>query len=409
MISFIITVKLEDIFNRLAVSKQHNRILKNEYQKISGVGNYILAEGLYRANIDPFAGLHELSKTQLSTLFHELKSTALESLASQGMTRSKGGSFRNIDGERGSYEFKLQCYGKECCIKGNPIIREINGPHKRTIWYTENQLFVSRSMRNEDGIITQDNETSSTILLETDLSEYITDPTWRKALSSTMSSSSFHRLSQTISKERSQGYSIYPPSSQIFSALNLCPLNEVKVVIVGQDPYHGPNQGHGLAFSVMPGVPIPPSLKNILKEVEEDVGISSLSQSQVNTISNGNLESWAKQGILLLNTVLTVRRGESNSHKNIGWEEITSDIISKVVEHQPNVVFLLWGNPAAKKATDVLSKETYKDNHCIIKCSHPSPLAARRTSNPFLGSRCFSKVNDALVRFGLEPIDWILS
>jgi len=300
----------------------------------------------------------------------------------------------------------LQCYGRDICAQGKPVIREINGPHGRTIWYTEDQLFAPRSMRNEDGILVADvvkkysnNENETNIMpkkkknTSNDLSNYLIEESWKNALSDFMLSERFEKLSKFISYEQSQGATIYPPESDVFSALNLCPLNKVKVVIVGQDPYHGPGQGHGLAFSVQKGIKIPPSLKNIFKEAGNDVGIDMP--------VHGNLEDWAKQGILLLNTVMTVRRGEANSHAKMGWEEVTDEIISIIDKQQEHVVFLLWGNPAAKKVGSV-----NESKHFVIKCSHPSPLGATKTKTPFLGSKCFSRTNSALINFGYEPVEW---
>jgi uracil-DNA glycosylase len=157
----------------------------------------------------------------------------------------------------------------------------------------------------------------------------------------------------------------------VFSALNKCPFEDVKVVIIGQDPYHGHGQGHGLAFSVQEGVNPPPSLKNIFKELESDVGIDHP--------SHGNLECWATQGILLLNTVLTVRRGEANSHSKMGWEDCSDEIVEALNEKRDGLVFLLWGAPAAKKG-----KTLDASKHTVIKTSHPSPLGATKTKTPFL-------------------------
>ena len=360
---------------------------------MSGVGNYILAEGLYRANIDPFACLNELTVSQLRSLYNEIRNTALQSYASQGMTRS-GGSYRDANGNKGNFAFELQCYGREISANGKPVIREINGPHKRTIWYTEDQLFVPRAMRDEKGLIIANNfNEKSKNENDIDLSSSLLEEGWKNALSSMLLSDHFIKLSTRLSKERFEGAEIFPPQQHIFSALNLCPLDKVKVVIVGQDPYHGPGQGHGLAFSVQKGVRIPPSLMNIFKEANEDVGID--------IPVHGNLEYWAKQGVLLLNTVLTVRRGKANSHAKMGWEEFTDEIISIVNNQQEHVVFLLWGNNAAKKAANVDDSK-----HFIIHCSHPSPLGAAKTKTPFLGSKCFSRANTALEKFGKETIDW---
>ena len=198
----------------------------------------------------------------------------------------------------------------------------------------------------------------------------------------------------TIRSDANTGATIYPPPQDIFSAFNLCTLEKVKVVIVGQDPYHGIGQGHGLAFSVRKDVPNPPSLRNIFKEAMSDVGIDDPKNT-------GNLEGWAKQGVLLLNTVLTVRRGEANSHAKWGWEQFTDEVIKTINEKNESFVFLLWGSPAHKKA-----KKVDESKHTVIRTSHPSPLGATKTASPFLSSKCFSRANKALIAYGKEPIDW---
>ncbi|EKY23708.1 uracil-DNA glycosylase [Clostridium celatum] len=183
---------------------------------------------------------------------------------------------------------------------------------------------------------------------------------------------------------------IYPDKFDIFNALHFTPYKDVKVVILGQDPYHGPNQAHGLSFSVNPGVKIPPSLLNIYKELNSDLGCY--------IPNNGYLKKWADQGVLLLNTSLTVRAGEANSHKNIGWEIFTDKIISLVNEKEDPVVFLLWGNNAIKKKELITNKK-----HLILSSVHPSPLSASRG---FFGSKPFSKINNFLISINKKPIDW---
>jgi uracil-DNA glycosylase len=224
------------------------------------------------------------------------------------------------------------------------------------------------------------------------LLQALKEPSWLDRLSDATNSDSFQKLALFVAKERATE-TIYPPASDVFAALNLCPFDKVKVVIVGQDPYHGPGQGHGLAFSVQKGVKPPPSLVNIFAEAMDDVGIQEP--------RHGNLEHWAKQGVLLLNTVLTVRRGQANSHANQGWEEFTDSAIQQLNEKREGLVFLLWGNPAAKKAAGVDASR-----HTVIKTSHPSPLGATKTASPFLGSHCFSRANAALAAAGQDPIDW---
>ncbi|GCF94426.1 uracil-DNA glycosylase [Enterococcus florum] len=185
---------------------------------------------------------------------------------------------------------------------------------------------------------------------------------------------------------------IHPDMFHIFEALELTPYEKVEVVILGQDPYHGVNQAHGLSFSVQPGVAIPPSLRNIYKELHSDLGIPP--------VSHGNLNSWAKQGVLLLNTVLTVREGQAYSHRGKGWEQLTDVIIQKLNEREKPIVFILWGKPAQEKIKMI---DTSK--HAIIKSVHPSPLSASRG---FLGSRPFSKTNEILESWGEKPIHWQL-
>ena len=183
---------------------------------------------------------------------------------------------------------------------------------------------------------------------------------------------------------------IYPNMYDIFNALHYTDYDKVKVVILGQDPYHGPKQAHGLSFSVLPGVPAPPSLKNIFKELNSDLGCY--------IPNNGYLKSWADQGVLLLNTVLTVRAGTPNSHKNKGWETFTDKVISVLNEREDPVIFILWGNNAIAKKKLITNK-----NHFILQSVHPSPLSASRG---FFGSKPFSKANEILKSIGKTPIDW---
>lgn len=188
------------------------------------------------------------------------------------------------------------------------------------------------------------------------------------------------------------GKTIYPPRQKIFSALNSMTPDKVKVVILGQDPYHGVEQAHGLAFSVMPGVSIPPSLRNIYKEMHADLGIEPP--------ATGCLSPWADQGVLLLNSVLTVEAGQANSHQGKGWEPFTDEVIEVLGNKYENLVFIFWGSAAQKKGAKVDPQK-----HCVIKSPHPSPLSAHRG---FLGSRPFSLANRYLVEHGKEPVDWSL-
>lgn len=185
---------------------------------------------------------------------------------------------------------------------------------------------------------------------------------------------------------------IYPAMDHIWKAFEWTPYHEVKVVILGQDPYHGPHQANGLSFSVQPNVKIPPSLLNIYKELESDLGYPP--------VKHGYLKSWAEQGVLLLNTVLTVRQGEAHSHRGKGWEEVTDMVIKKLNEREVPMVFILWGSPSIKKKS--LIDET---KHTVITSPHPSPLSAYRG---FFGSKPFSKANAALIKMGQEPINWQL-
>ena len=199
----------------------------------------------------------------------------------------------------------------------------------------------------------------------------------------------YKKLFQTVSEEY-RTHRIFPPGDDIFNAFHLTPLPQVKVVILGQDPYHGEGQAHGLCFSVRPDVEIPPSLVNIYKELEEDVGCY--------IPNNGYLEKWARQGVLLLNTVLTVRAHQANSHRGIGWEEFTDAAIRVLAAQDRPMVFILWGKPAQAKKPMITNPK-----HLVLFSAHPSPLSAYRG---FFGSRVFSRTNQYLESHGLTPIDW---
>ena len=199
-------------------------------------------------------------------------------------------------------------------------------------------------------------------------------------------------LRDFLAAEKAARKVVYPHSTDWFRAFELTPLDRVKVVILGQDPYHGPNQAHGLCFSVRPGVRIPPSLVNIYKELQADVGFQP--------VSHGNLEHWARQGVLLLNTSLTVEQGNAGSHRGIGWETFTDRAIAVVSEHADPSVFLLWGAPARKKKALIDTSR-----HLVLESPHPSPLSAHRG---FFGNHHFSRTNAFLVEHGRDPIDWQL-
>ena len=214
---------------------------------------------------------------------------------------------------------------------------------------------------------------------------------WKELLSEEFEKPYFISLSEYLKKEKLSGIKIYPKGPDIFNAFNMTPVANVKVVILGQDPYHGLGQAHGLSFSVPEGVSIPPSLQNIYKELKTDLGISPA--------SNGSLIKWANQGVFLLNAVLTVRAGEAASHSKIGWMEFTDAVISKISKESEGVVFLLWGNFAKSKKELI---DTSK--HLVLEAPHPSPLAR----GGFFGCRHFSKANEFLKSKGKEPIDWAL-
>jgi uracil-DNA glycosylase len=216
-------------------------------------------------------------------------------------------------------------------------------------------------------------------------------PSWRRLLAEELDKPYFLKLQQFLEKEQ-QSHAVYPPEHDIFNALKLAPYQNVNVLLLGQDPYPGKDQAHGLCFSVLPGVKTPASLRNMYKELQADVGFR--------IPNNGYLVPWAKQGILMINAVMTVRAGEINSHKGMGWENFTDAIISRVNERESRVVFVLWGAYAQKKI-----KLIDTDRHTIIKSAHPSPLSAR---NGFFGSRPFSAINQALRAAGKPEIDWQL-
>jgi uracil-DNA glycosylase len=217
-------------------------------------------------------------------------------------------------------------------------------------------------------------------------------PSWLKHLIGEFEQPYMKQLKAFLLSEKQQGKVIYPPSKNIFNAFNSTPLDQVKVVILGQDPYHGPNQAHGLCFSVQPGVPAPPSLQNMFKELNRDLGIP--------IPPHGCLQSWAEQGVLLLNATLTVEQGRAGSHQGKGWETFTDKAIQLVNEQCQGVVFLLWGSYAQKKSAFIDSRK-----HLILKAPHPSPLSAHRG---FIGCGHFSKANQYLQQLKKTPIDWRL-
>ena len=217
------------------------------------------------------------------------------------------------------------------------------------------------------------------------------EQSWKEALAEEFGKPYFESLVNFLRQEKAAGKKIFPPGSQIFRAFDLTPMDQVKVVILGQDPYHGFGQAHGLSFSVPAGVPAPPSLKNIFKEIESDLGVQMSGYP--------NLEKWAQQGVLLLNAVLTVRSGEAASHSKIGWEQFTDAVIRCISDHCEGVVFMLWGNFARSKR-DLIDRS----RHHVLEAAHPSPLAR----GAFFGCRHFSQANSLLASRGLAPIDWQL-
>lgn len=215
--------------------------------------------------------------------------------------------------------------------------------------------------------------------------------TWHDVLAEEKEKPYFVETLAMVANERAAGKVIYPPQKDVFNAFRLTELGEVKVVILGQDPYHGPHQAHGLSFSVLPGVAVPPSLVNIYKELATDI-------PGFERPAHGFLESWARQGVMLLNTVLTVEAGKAHSHARFGWETFTDNVIAAINEHREGVVFLLWGSHAQKKGSIIDPKR-----HHVLKAPHPSPLSAHRG---FFGCGHFSKTNQLLEEQGEKPIDW---
>lgn len=222
------------------------------------------------------------------------------------------------------------------------------------------------------------------------------DPSWLIRLEAEFSKPYMITLRQLLQERKRAGAAIYPPGPRIFNALNSTPFDSVRVVILGQDPYHGPGQAHGLSFSVPDGVRPPPSLVNMFKEIDEDIG-DSASQGKS---ANGNLRPWAEQGVLLLNSVLTVERGQAGAHQGKGWEQFTDRVISELNQGREGLVYLLWGSYAQKKGAVI-----DRNRHLVLTAPHPSPLSAYRG---FFGCRHFSKANAWLERHGQKPIDWNL-
>lgn len=215
------------------------------------------------------------------------------------------------------------------------------------------------------------------------------EPSWKSRLQDEFEKEYFINLANFVKKEYKQN-KIYPPGPLIFNAFDKCPYDNLKVVILGQDPYHGPGQAHGLCFSVKEGVAFPPSLTNIFKEIYNDIGTQPP--------ETGNLERWAEQGVLLLNATLSVRAGQAGSHQNKGWEQFTDEVVRLIATEKEHIVFILWGSYAQKKGESI-----DRTKHLVLESPHPSPLSANRG---FFGNKHFSKTNDYLVEHGLDPVKW---
>ena len=215
--------------------------------------------------------------------------------------------------------------------------------------------------------------------------------TWHEAIGSEKSELYFQHIIETVKKERGMGRIIYPPAEDVFNAFKATEFGNVKVVILGQDPYHGAGQAHGLAFSVREGVAVPPSLANIYKELADDIEGFRIPQ-------HGYLQYWAEQGVLLLNTVLTVRAGQAHSHATLGWERFTDEVVNQINQNREHVVFMLWGSHAQKKGAFI-----DRSRHLVLSAPHPSPLSAYRG---FFGCKHFSRANAYLQEKGITPIDW---
>lgn len=220
----------------------------------------------------------------------------------------------------------------------------------------------------------------------------IIEESWKRELADQFAAPYFEQLKNFLIEEKKH-YTVFPPGSLIFNAFNLTPFDRVKVVMIGQDPYHGVGQAHGLCFSVLPGVPLPKSLINIFQELKTDIGCE--------VPTNGNLEKWAQQGVLMLNATLTVRAHQAGSHQNHGWETFTDAVIRKLSDKKEHLVFLLWGAYAQAKSALIDSNK-----HCVLMAAHPSPLSAYRG---FFGCKHFSLTNQYLQQTGQEPINWNLS
>ncbi len=224
------------------------------------------------------------------------------------------------------------------------------------------------------------------------MQDWIVEDSWKQALASEFAAPYMADLKQFLLQQKQQGKTIYPKWPDIFNAFKYAPIDQVRVVILGQDPYHGPHQAHGLCFSVLPGIKPPPSLMNIYKELQQDLNIAP--------VKHGCLIPWAQQGVLMLNAVLTVEQGQPNSHQNKGWERFTDQVITTLNARSKPIVFVLWGSYAQRKGEHIDTKK-----HMILSAAHPSPFSAHRG---FFGTKPFSKINTILAANGEMPIDWHL-
>lgn len=225
------------------------------------------------------------------------------------------------------------------------------------------------------------------------MTPFLLPPSWQIELQDVLGQKFMIDLRAFLEAEKWQGHEIYPKEQDVFSAFSSTPFENVKAVIVGQDPYHGPGQAHGLSFSVQPGVVTPPSLKNIYKELEQDL--------QIPPANHGCLSSWAQQGVLLLNATLTVRKGEPMSHAKRGWERFTTEVLRVIAKKKPAVAFILWGKSAQEKCEEIQELAS----HLVLRAAHPSPYSA---NSGFFGCHHFSKTNEYLEKQGISPIDWRL-
>eukprot|EP01114_Cavostelium_apophysatum_P017940 TRINITY_DN5437_c0_g1_i1.p1 TRINITY_DN5437_c0_g1~~TRINITY_DN5437_c0_g1_i1.p1 ORF type:complete len:322 (-),score=52.46 TRINITY_DN5437_c0_g1_i1:43-1008(-) len=227
----------------------------------------------------------------------------------------------------------------------------------------------------------------------TPLLDQLIDPGWKEALGEEIKKPYFAKILSFLDEQKAAGKVVYPPDRDVFNAFNFTPLDNVKVVILGQDPYHGQGQGHGLSFSVRKGVAVPPSLKNIFQELSTDIPGFQIPQ-------HGSLEQWARDGVMLLNASLTVEASKANSHASCGWQQFTDAAIKIINDRKKNVVFILWGKVAQEKGKVINSSK-----HCVLKAAHPSPYS----SDKFWGCKVFSKANEYLKSKGIEPVRWYLS